>query len=83
MSLDGRVALVTEASRGIGAAIADRLARAGADVAAGYGHDAEAAGAVANGISELGRRSVAVGGDVAIHRSSTGWSPRPRRSSAR
>ncbi len=64
MSLDGRVALVTGASRGIGAAIAYRLAQAGVDVAVGYGHDAEAAGTVAGGISELGRRSVAVGGNV-------------------
>jgi 3-oxoacyl-[acyl-carrier protein] reductase len=65
MSLDRRVALVTGASRGIDAAIAYRLAQAGTDVAVGYGHDAEAAGMVAAGISELGRRSVAVGGNVA------------------
>ncbi len=65
VSLDGRVALVTGASRGIGSAIAYRLAQAVADVAVGYGHDAEAAGTVVDGISELGRRSVAVGGDVA------------------
>lgn len=56
--------MVTGASRGIGAAIAVRLARAGADVAVGYGRDREAAGEVAARISELGRRSVAVGGDV-------------------
>ena len=72
MSLGGRVALVTGASRGIGAAIAYRLARAGADVAVGYGRDAEAAGAVAEGISDLGRRSVAVGGDVGDPSDSTG-----------
>ena len=64
MSLDGRVALVTGASRGIGSAIAYHLAQAGADIAVCYGHDAEAAGAVADGISELGRRSVAAVGDV-------------------
>ncbi len=63
MSFDGRVALVTEASRGVGAAITQRLAQAGADVAVGYGQDAEGAGAVAAGISHLDRRSV-VGGNV-------------------
>jgi 3-oxoacyl-[acyl-carrier protein] reductase len=64
MSLEGRVALVTGASRGIGAAIAYRLAQAGADVAVGYGRDAEAAGTVAAGVSDLGPRSAVVGGDV-------------------
>ena len=64
MSLEGRVALVTGASRGIGAAIAVRLAGAGADVTIGYASDAGAAGDVAEEVSARGRKAVAVGGDV-------------------
>jgi 3-oxoacyl-[acyl-carrier protein] reductase len=64
MSLDGRVALVTGASRGIGAAIAQRLAGAGADVAVGYGRDAATAKEVVGRIVTSGRRAMAAGGDV-------------------
>jgi 3-oxoacyl-[acyl-carrier protein] reductase len=64
MDLEGRIALVTGASRGIGAAIAGRLAEAGADIAVGYGSDRTSAEERASELAELGRRSVAVGGDV-------------------
>jgi meso-butanediol dehydrogenase / (S,S)-butanediol dehydrogenase / diacetyl reductase len=64
IDLSGRRALVTGAGRGIGRAIALRLARAGADVAV---NDvvAESANRTAAEVADLGRRSVAVPGDLA------------------
>ncbi len=54
-SLEGRLALVTGASRGIGRAIAAELARAGASVVVGYRSGAEEAEALA---TEVGGRAV-------------------------
>jgi 3-oxoacyl-[acyl-carrier protein] reductase len=62
--LNGRIALVTGASRGIGAAIATALARAGAAVAVNYRERADAADAVVADIKSTGRRGIAVAADV-------------------
>ena len=64
MYAEGRVAPVTGASRGIGAAIAAGLARDGADVAVGYQSDGDAASRMVPRIERSGRRAVAVGGDL-------------------
>ncbi|GAA2470855.1 SDR family oxidoreductase [Streptomyces longisporus] len=64
-TLDGKVALVTGGSRGIGAATALRLARDGADVAVTYVNGKDAAADVVRRIEALGRRAVALRADSA------------------
>jgi len=64
-ALAGKTALVTGGSRGIGAAIALDLARAGADVALTYTTSPDRAQAVAQQIEALGRRALAIRADSA------------------
>ena len=68
--LQGKVALVTGSSRGIGASIARTLARAGADVAVhgrrAAGASAASAAALCEEIRALGRRAEAFAADVAV-----------------
>lgn len=64
--LTGRRALVTGAGHGIGAAIAEALAGAGADVVVHYGRSAGPAAEVVDRIGALGRKATAVGADVTV-----------------
>ncbi|MCA9511907.1 MAG: SDR family oxidoreductase [Myxococcota bacterium] len=64
-NLDGRVAIVTGAGRGIGRGVALALAKEGADVAIAELDPATAA-AVADEVRALGRRALALPGDIAL-----------------
>jgi len=63
--LSGKRAIVTGGSRGIGAAIAARLAQEGADVAITYANNAEAADRVVAAVQATGQRGFAVRADAA------------------
>ncbi|BAT59953.1 cyclic-di-GMP-binding biofilm dispersal mediator protein [Variibacter gotjawalensis] len=63
--LSGKRALVTGGSRGIGAAIAQSLAKAGAEVAITYAGSADKAEAVVKAIKASGRKGVAIKADSA------------------
>ena len=62
--LSGKVAIVTGASKGIGAGIAKGLAAAGAAVAVNYASSREGADRVVAEIEQAGGRAVAIQGDV-------------------
>ena len=64
MDVTGRVVLITGASSGVGAALAEKLAAMGAKVMVNYSRSAEAANAVVARISEAGGRALAVQADV-------------------
>jgi 3-oxoacyl-[acyl-carrier protein] reductase len=65
IDLSGRRALVTGGSRGVGAATARFLGRAGADVGIGYRHRSDEAEAVVSDLRRLGVRAWAQPGDLA------------------
>src|SRR5258708_23364125 len=62
--LSSKVAIVTGASKGIGAGIATALGAAGARVAVNYSSDREGAERVARAIIDSGGKAIAVGADV-------------------
>ena len=64
-NLEGKIALVTGGSRGIGAAIAKRLAVDGASVAITYTKGADAAASVVTEIERAGRKAIAIQADAA------------------
>ena len=57
---------MTGGSRGIGAAVAVELARAGADVGVNFRERADAANAVCDEISKVGKKAIAVQADVSV-----------------
>ena len=66
-SLEGKIALVTGASKGIGSGIALALAKEGATVIVNYNSDKEGANKVIEKIREIGFYGVAIQGDVSTY----------------
>jgi 3-oxoacyl-[acyl-carrier protein] reductase len=64
LSINGKTALITGGSRGIGRAIALRLAKEGVRIAVNYKTNEEAAQWVVNAVEEMGGEAIAVDADV-------------------
>src|SRR5438874_4871448 len=64
LPLNGKIALVTGSSQGIGRATALRLAQSGADIIINYRRNAEAADEAKAGVEALGRRCITIQADV-------------------
>src|SRR5947209_7381905 len=65
ISLSGKVVVITGGSRGIGRAAAILMAKAGADIVFDYRKNEQAAQAVIAEVKKLGRRALAVQGNIA------------------
>ena len=65
-SLNGKVAIVTGSSRGIGRAIVERFAQEGAAVVLNYAHSADEAGGVVASIEDKGGQAIAVQADIGL-----------------
>src|SRR5690242_17385938 len=72
MGLAGKAAVVTGASRGIGRAIAELLARQGAKVGINYAKDADGANAAVAAITAAGGEAKAMQADVSDYKASEG-----------
>ena len=81
-TLEGRIALITGGSRGIGAAIAKRLAADGAKVAITYTKGADAAASVVKEIEGAGGRAISIQADAADADASKAAVERPSQPSA-
>ena len=67
--LANKVALITGGARGIGRATALKLARSGCDIAIVYYNSSDAAAALVKEVEQLGRRAIALQGNVSDHQS--------------
>ncbi len=67
IDLSHRVALITGGSRGIGAAAAVLMARAGADISISYHRDRKAANSVSNAVQQVGQKCLAIQVDIMNH----------------